>query len=162
MANATISNTVEEQKRSDVREQLTIDDLDNRMLRILRKYRKRMDPSGYQSLPDLWQDLKPVLDATLQLPSYQAIQRLLNLTSSFYEFCHGYRADTEKDEFEEYFAAVDEAWMKIFQEKHDMTDRIRALSVLRDGNEFARDDLRLENALNGALQAALAVPKREE
>ncbi|KAI7876705.1 hypothetical protein K492DRAFT_210197 [Lichtheimia hyalospora FSU 10163] len=136
-------------------EQKSIDTLDDLTLQILRKYRKRMDSSGYQSLPDLWQDFAPVMDAAVKLPPPQAMQRMLSLTSYFYEFCHGYRADTEKYEYEEYFDAMNNAWEAIFQQQHGMTDRIRALNVLRDGHTLAQEEFELPHALNGALEAAL-------
>ncbi|KAI9490073.1 hypothetical protein BDB00DRAFT_875657 [Zychaea mexicana] len=147
---------IRRQREADSREQQNVDCLDSMTLQILRKYRKRLEPSGYQSLPDLWPDLKELIDASLQLPSWQAIQRLLNQTSYFYEFCHGYRADTEQVEYQEYFKHLEDAWIHLFgQEDLAMTDRIRALNVLRDGHQLAAEEFGIPNALNRALEAGV-------
>lgn len=111
-------------------------------------------------MPELWQDFVPVVEASLKLSPAQAIQRMLQLTSYFYDFCHAYRADTEQHVFKDYFEFLENAWIRIFQEQHGMTDRIRALNVLRDGHEQAADIFGVPDALNRALQAAL--PKDPE
>lgn len=97
----------------------------------------------------------PLVEASLELSPPQAIQRMLNLTSYFYDFCHAYRADTEQYELKEYFEFLENAWIQLFQEQHGMTDRIRALNVLRDGHNQAADVFGIPDALNRALQAAL-------
>ncbi|KAI9249505.1 hypothetical protein BDA99DRAFT_523983 [Phascolomyces articulosus] len=156
---------IRRQREADSRDQRNVDRLDDMTLQILRKYRKRLEPSGYTSLPELWPDLKQVIDLSIQLEPYQAIQRLLNLTNYFYEFCHGYRADTEQDEFQEYFQHVENTWIYLFrQEGLGMTDRIRALNVLRDGHQLAAQELGVPDALNEALKAGLIQlqPQQEE
>ncbi|KAI8144274.1 hypothetical protein BJV82DRAFT_668102 [Fennellomyces sp. T-0311] len=155
-ANDSNKEEIRRQRVADSREQRTIAELDDMTLQILRKYRKRLEPSGYSSLPDLWQDLVVLIDASIQIAPAQAIQRLLSLTSYFYEFCHGYRADTEQDEYKEYFGHLENAWVQLFQHQQiGMTDRIRALNVLRDGNQLAADEFGVPDALNRALEVGL-------
>ena len=123
----------------------------------------RLEPSGYNSLPDLWPDLRELMNLSIQLQPYQAIQRLLSLTNYFYEFCHGYRADTEKDEYEEYFNHVENMWVHLFrQEGLGMTDKIRALNVLRDGHQLAADEYGISDALNRALEAGIIQEQEQQ
>ncbi|KAG2219152.1 hypothetical protein INT45_002343 [Circinella minor] len=154
---------IQRQREADSRDQHNVDRLDDMTLQILRKYRKRLEPSGYNSLPDLWPDLKDLMNLSIQLQPYQAIQRLLSLTNYFYEFCHGYRADTEKDEYKEYFDHLENMWVYLFrQEGLGMTDRIRALNVLRDGHQLAADEYGIPDALNRALEAGIIQEEQDE
>lgn len=103
----------------------------------------------------MWQDLSVVIEASLNLSPPQAIQRLLSLSSQFYDYCLAYKNDTETSEFQEYFQFLDNAWVAVLQKQHSMTDVIRALNVLRDGHQLAADELHVPNALNRALQTGL-------
>lgn len=98
-----------------------------------------------------------MIDATRGLSAAEAIQRLLRITSDFYEYCVAYRDDTDTTEFQEYFGELDQTWTDLLSRPGtSMTDRIRALNVLRDGQELATVALTLPDGFSRALQTGLS------
>ncbi|KAF1797483.1 hypothetical protein V8B55DRAFT_1336444 [Mucor lusitanicus] len=90
---------------------------------------------GYESLLELWQDFAPVILATIH--SKSPIQRLLNYTGDFHEFCDAFK-DTDLHEYKEYFDAMDFAWTRVLKDKSPTkTDKVRIVNVLRDGQDRA-------------------------
>lgn len=118
-------------------EQRHIDKIDEAYVKITRKYRKRAEKvGGYESLPELWQDFAPVILATIHLKS--PIQRLLNYTGDFHEFCDAFKEDTDLHEYKEYFDAMDFAWTRVLKDKNPTkTDKVRIVNILRDGQDRA-------------------------
>jgi hypothetical protein len=91
---------------------------------------------GYESLPELWQDFAPVILGTIHLKS--PIQRLLNYTGDFHEFCDAFKEDTDLQEYKEYFDAMDFAWCRVLKDKNPTkTDKVRIVNILRDGQDRA-------------------------
>ncbi|KAL7319777.1 hypothetical protein PS15m_002871 [Mucor circinelloides] len=118
-------------------EQRHIDKIDEAYVNITRKFRKRAEKvGGYESLPELWQDFAPVVLATIHLKS--PIQRLLNYTGDFHDFCDAFKEDTDLHEYKEYFDAMDFAWSRVLKDKNPTkTDKVRIVNVLRDGQDRA-------------------------
>lgn len=106
------------------------------MLLIKKKIRAEVQ-GGYKSLPELWQDFAPIILQTIHLKS-SPVQRLLNYTGDFHEFCDAFKEDTDLHEYKEYFDAMDFAWTTVLA-KDDVsaTDRVRIVNVLRDGQDRA-------------------------
>lgn len=91
---------------------------------------------GYESLPELWQDFAPIILKTIHLKS--PIQRLLNYTGDFHDFCESFKQDTDSFEYKEYFDAMDFAWTCVLKDKNPTkTDKVRISNLLRDGQDKA-------------------------
>jgi hypothetical protein len=91
---------------------------------------------GYDSLSELWKDFAPIIVQTLHLT--MPVQRLLNYTGDFHDFCAAFEQDTDLHEYKEYFEAMDFAWCRVLKEwKPSQTDIVRIVNVLRDGQEQA-------------------------
>lgn len=88
-------------------------------------------------MPQLWQDLAPIILETIHLTPTTAIQRLLNYTGDFHDFCEAYKDDTDLFEYKEYFEAMDFAWCSVLKDSTSQTDKVRIINVLRDGQDRA-------------------------
>ncbi|KAI8882408.1 hypothetical protein K501DRAFT_249269 [Backusella circina FSU 941] len=122
----------------DASEQRHLFKIEEKSRQILRKFNKRAETSGYQSLPELWQDFAGVIKATIHLSTPQAVQHLLQYTSEFHDYCEAYKEDTELNEYNEYFEAMDFAWCSVLS-NHEIgqTDKVRIVNILRDGQDRA-------------------------
>jgi hypothetical protein len=99
----------------------------------------------YSSLPELWQDFAPIILQVIHLRNPTPVQRLLNYTGDFHEFCESFKDDTEEFEYKEYFEAMDYAWCRILELPTSQTDKVRIINLLRDGQDtVARLGLHME------------------
>ncbi|KAI8997840.1 hypothetical protein BDB01DRAFT_846443 [Pilobolus umbonatus] len=115
-----------------------MDKLDEKYIQVVRKYRKRVETGGgYESMPELWSDFAPLVQQTMHLK--YPIQRLLQYTGDFHEFCDAFKDDTDIQEYQEYFDAMDFAWITVLKESDiSATDRVRIVNILRDGQDKAQ------------------------
>lgn len=101
--------------------------------------------TGYQSLPELWQDFAPIILQVIHLKNPPPVQRLLNYTGDFHEFCGSFQQDTDEYEYKEYFEAMDYAWCRLLDLPTSQTDKVRIINILRDGQDkVARMGLHFE------------------
>ncbi|KAG2229917.1 hypothetical protein INT48_008298 [Thamnidium elegans] len=116
-------------------EEIKIEKIDEAYKQVIRKFPE--PHGGYDSLPQLWQDLAPIILETIHLTPATAIQCLLNYTGDFHEFCEAFKEDTDLHEYKEYFDAMDFAWCTVLKGNTSQTDKVRIVNVLRDGQDRA-------------------------
>ncbi|CAO3629012.1 unnamed protein product [Mucor hiemalis] len=119
-------------------EERQIEKIDEAYTKVIRRFRKRAElQGGYDSLPQLWQDFAPIILETIHLRSAPPVQRLLNYTGDFHEFCDAFKEDTDLHEYKEYFDAMDYAWCRVLEQDISKTDKVRIVNLLRDGQDRA-------------------------
>ncbi|OBZ88548.1 hypothetical protein A0J61_03394 [Choanephora cucurbitarum] len=123
--------------RQEQKEERKAEKLDEEYVKVTRKFRKRIEAlGGYESMTELWKDFGPVVLQTIHL--HAPIQRLLNYTNDFHEFCEAFQHETTTEEYQRYYDAMDFAWSRVLDEKNPSeTDKIRVVNVLSDGQEVA-------------------------
>ncbi|KAI8982108.1 hypothetical protein BDF20DRAFT_864999 [Mycotypha africana] len=147
-------------------EERKIERIEEAYTKVIRKFRKRAEKlGGYETLPDLWQDFAPVILNTIHLRSTPVVvQRLLNYTGDFHDFCEAFVEDTDTHEYKEYFEAMEFAWCSVIKRSTTSTtsgsaehpsltetEKVRILNVLQDGQERASNKLGISQAYSKAI-----------
>ncbi|KAG0749755.1 hypothetical protein G6F57_001598 [Rhizopus arrhizus] len=129
-----------------------IEKIEHDYAQIQRKFHKRNEPGGYDTIQEYWEDFTHVVQLTLHLKTSSSIQILLNLTGDFHDVFDEFNETKKSLDCREYFEAMEFAWKSIIQtHKVDQTDKVRILNVLRDGQDRAAV-LSLPSAYSHAIQ----------
>ncbi|GAO48947.1 hypothetical protein G7K_3108-t1 [Saitoella complicata NRRL Y-17804] len=126
-------------KLSHAQESRLIGYLDEHLLQISQKFLKKFHEGGYQSLPPLLEDLKPLLHLLEQTPTINIItQYLLQITDALTDWIHAFPPSPE-DMFK-MLETVDDMCVRLVKgemgvggRKMGTTERVRLKSIVERG-----------------------------